>query len=132
MQEANQFLEKKQCSDLFSKGVKIADILKKKEITYLDLKELIEIPDYPEFVHNQIETILKYEIFMEREEKQILKFKELENQLIPKDFDFSSVKGISNIALSGLLEVKPLSIGEAGRISGVTGNDLALLIAHLR
>lgn len=132
MQEANQFLEKKQCSDLFSKGVKIADILKKKEITYLDLKELIEIPDYPEFVHNQIETILKYEIFMEREEKQILKFKELENQLIPKDFDFSSVKGISNIALSGLLEIKPLSIGEAGRISGVTGNDLALLIAHLR
>ncbi|KXA17185.1 tRNA uridine 5-carboxymethylaminomethyl modification enzyme GidA [Fusobacterium equinum] len=132
MQEANQFLEKKQCSDLFSKGVKIADILKKKEITYLDLKELIEIPDYPEFVHNQIETILKYEIFMEREEKQILKFKELENQLIPKDFDFSFVKGISNIALSGLLEVKPLSIGEAGRISGVTGNDLALLIAHLR
>lgn len=132
MQEANQFLEKKQCSDLFSKGVKIADILKKKEITYLDLKELIEIPDYPEFVRNQIETILKYEIFMEREEKQILKFKELEHQLIPKDFDFSSVKGISNIALSGLLEVKPLSIGEAGRISGVTGNDLALLIAHLR
>lgn len=132
MQEANQFLEKKQCSDLFSKGVKIADVLKKKEITYLDLKELIEIPDYPEFVRNQIETILKYEIFMEREEKQILKFKELEHQLIPKDFDFSSVKGISNIALSGLLEVKPLSIGEAGRISGVTGNDLALLIAHLR
>lgn len=132
MQEANQFLEKKQCSDLFSKGVKIADILKKKEITYLDLKELIEIPDYPEFVRNQIETILKYEIFMEREEKQILKFKELEHQFIPKDFDFSSVKGISNIALSGLLEVKPLSIGEAGRISGVTGNDLALLIAHLR
>lgn len=132
MQEANQFLEKKQCSDFFSKGVKIADVLKKKEITYLDLKELIEIPDYPEFVHNQIETILKYEIFMEREEKQILKFKELEHQFIPKDFDFSSVKGISNIALSGLLEVKPLSIGEAGRISGVTGNDLALLIAHLR
>lgn len=132
MQEANQFLEKKQCSDFFSKGVKIADVLKKKEITYLDLKELIEIPDYPEFVRNQIETILKYEIFMEREEKQILKFKELEHQFIPKDFDFSSVKGISNIALSGLLEVKPLSIGEAGRISGVTGNDLALLIAHLR
>src|SRR3712207_5295524 len=132
MQEANRFLEKKNCKDLFSKGVKIADILKKKEISYLDLKELIDIPQYPEFVYNQIETILKYEIFMQREEKQILKFKQLEQKLIPKNFDFSSVKGISNIALSGLLEVKPLSIGEAGRISGVTGNDLALLIAHLR
>lgn len=132
MQEANRFLEKKNCKDLFSKGVKIADILKKKEISYLDLKELIDIPQYPEFVYNQIETILKYEIFMQREEKQILKFKQLEQKLIPKNFDFLSVKGISNIALSGLLEVKPLSIGEAGRISGVTGNDLALLIAHLK
>ncbi|EHO16282.1 hypothetical protein HMPREF9466_03105 [Fusobacterium necrophorum subsp. funduliforme 1_1_36S] len=112
--------------------MKIADILKRKEISYLDLEELIELPECPEFVRNQIETILKYEIFMEREEKQILKFKQLEQQLIPQNFDFSSVKGISNIALSGLLEVKPLSIGEAGRISGVTGNDLALLIAHLR
>ncbi|AYV94016.1 tRNA uridine 5-carboxymethylaminomethyl modification enzyme GidA [Fusobacterium necrophorum subsp. funduliforme ATCC 51357] len=132
MQEANQFLKNKNCMDFFSKGVKIADILKRKEISYLDLEELIELPECPEFVRNQIETILKYEIFMEREEKQILKFKQLEQQLIPQNFDFSSVKGISNIALSGLLEVKPLSIGEAGRISGVTGNDLALLIAHLR
>ncbi len=52
MQEANRFLEKKNCKDLFSKGVKIADILKKKEISYLDLKELIDIPQYPEFVYN--------------------------------------------------------------------------------
>jgi tRNA uridine 5-carboxymethylaminomethyl modification enzyme len=51
---------------------------------------------------------------------------------IPKDFDFSTVKGISNIARSGLEEIRPLSIGEASRISGVTGNDIALLIGYLK
>lgn len=132
MQEANAFLESKKCDSLFSKGVKASDILKKKEIRYLDLKDIIEIGDYPEFLRNQIETILKYEIFMEREKEQIVKFKQLEELKIPKEFDFSKVKGISNIAYSGFLEVKPLSIGEAGRISGVTGNDIALLLAHLR
>ena len=52
--------------------------------------------------------------------------------MIPKDFDFTSVKGISNIAKAGLYDVKPLSIGEASRISGVTGNDIALLLATIR
>lgn len=132
MQEANALLEKKASYPLFAKGVKAADIVKRKEISYLDLAELLEIYDYPEFVRNQIETILKYEIFMEREKEQIRRFQLLENQKIPKGFDFASVKGISNIARSGLLEVQPLSIGEAGRISGVTGNDLALLITHLQ
>ncbi len=51
---------------------------------------------------------------------------------IPKDFDFTSVKGISNIAKAGLCDVKPISIGEASRISGVTGNDIALLLANIR
>lgn len=132
MQEANQFLEEKGCCDLFAKGVKAADLLKKKEIQYSDLQALISLEEYPEFVTNQIETMIKYEIFMNREKEQIEKFKQLENVKIPKDFDFTKVKGISNIACSGFLEIKPLSIGEAGRISGVTGNDIALLLVHLR
>lgn len=132
MQDANRFLKSKNCEELFSKGVRASDILKKKEIQYLDLNALFEVADYPEFVRNQIETILKYEVFIEREKEQIKKFKKLENLKIPKDFDFSKVKGISNIACSGFLEVKPLSIGEAGRIGGVTGNDIALLLAHLK
>lgn len=132
MQDANRLLESKNCEELFSKGVRASDILKKKEIRYLDLNALFEIFDYPEFVRNQIETILKYEIFIEREKEQIEKFKKMENLKIPKNFDFSQIKGISNIAYSGLVEVQPLSIGEAGRISGVTGNDLTLLLAHLR
>lgn len=132
MVKANELLEKLGSNQKFSKGIKIGELLKVKEVTYDSLKDVTEIGDYPEFVKNQIETIIKYDIFIQRENEQIEKFKRLEEMRIPKDFDFSSVKGISNIARSGLEEIRPLSIGEASRISGVTGNDIALLIGYLK
>ncbi len=51
---------------------------------------------------------------------------------IPHDIDYNEIRGISNIARSGLLEVQPFSIGEASRISGVTGHDIALLIGQIK
>lgn len=132
MSDANQFLEKKNIAIRFAKGVSLAEILKIKEISYNDIKELLDLESYEDFVENQIETLIKYEIFIEREVKQIEKFKTLENMKIPKDIDYNLVKGISNIAKSGLLEVKPMSVGEASRISGVTANDITLIIAYLQ
>lgn len=132
MVKANELLEKLGSNQKFSKGIKIGELLKVKEVTYDSLKDVTKIGDYPEFIKNQIETIIKYDIFIQRENEQIEKFKRLEEMRIPKDFDFSTVKGISNIARSGLEEIRPLSIGEASRISGVTGNDIALLIGYLK
>lgn len=114
------------------KGIKIGDLMKIKEVTYNSLKSVVDIDTYPEFIENQIETILKYDIFIEREERQIEKYKKLEEIKIPEDLKFECIEGISNIAKSGLLEVKPLSIGEASRISGVTGNDIAILLGNIR
>lgn len=132
MVQANALLESLGSTQKLTKGVKIGDLLKIKEVTYDSLKAIVEIEDYPEFIKNQIETMIKYEIFIERENEQIKRFKELEEIKIPVDFDFSQVRGISNIARSGMEEIKPLSIGEASRISGVTGNDIALLIGYLK
>lgn len=132
MVQANALLESLGSTQKLTKGVKIGDLLKIKEVTYDSLKAIVEIEDYPEFIKNQIETMIKYEIFIERENEQIKRFKELEEMKIPVDFDFSQVRGISNIARSGMEEIKPLSIGEASRISGVTGNDIALLIGYLK
>lgn len=132
MVQANTLLESLGSNQKLTKGVKIGDLLKIKEVTYDSLKAIVEIEDYPEFIKNQIETMIKYEIFIERENEQIKRFKELEEMKIPVDFDFSQVRGISNIARSGMEEIKPLSIGEASRISGVTGNDIALLIGYLK
>lgn len=132
MVQANALLESLGSNQKLTKGVKIGDLLKIKEVTYDSLKAIVVIEDYPEFIKNQIETMIKYEIFIERENEQIKRFKELEEMKIPVDFDFSQVRGISNIARSGMEEIKPLSIGEASRISGVTGNDIALLIGYLK
>ena len=132
MVQANALLEKLGSDQKLTKGVKIGDLLKIKEVTYDSLKDITEISDYPGFIKNQIETMIKYEIFIQRENEQIEKFKRLEEVRIPADFDFSEVKGISNIARCGLEEIKPLSIGEASRISGVTGNVIAFLVGYLK
>lgn len=115
----------------FVKGVKASEILKIKDVSYDDLKGFLNLNDYEDFVKNQIETMIKYEIFIERENKQIEKFKKLEHMYIPENIDYDEIKGISNIARAGLDEVRPLSIGEATRISGVTSNDITLIIAHM-
>jgi len=131
MKEVNDLLKKLNSNQVFSKGISAFDLLKIKEVSYDDLGKLIEINEYEAYIKSQIETIIKYEVFIERENLQIEKFKKLEAILIPKDFDFNEVKGISNIARDGLNEVRPLSIGEASRISGVSGQDIALLIGNI-
>lgn len=131
MVDANKVLDKVGEDQRLNKGVKVSELLKFKKVSYEDLADIIEINEYPDFVKNQIETMVKYEVFIERERTQIEKFKRLEDLKISEDFDYSSVRGISNIARDGLEEVKPLSIGEATRISGVTGHDIALLIATI-
>lgn len=131
MKEANQVLESVKSNEKFTKGVQLVELLKQKEVTYDSLKEIITIKDLPDYVKGQIETTIKYSRFIEREEKQIEKFKKLEAMKLDKDLDFQIISGLSNIAKDGLSQVKPLSIGEATRISGVTGNDIAILITYL-
>ena len=131
MNEANNFLESLGIEERFVKGVKASEILKIKDVSYDDLKTFLNLSDYEDFVKNQIETMIKYEVFIERENKQIEKFKKLEHMYIPENINYDEIKGISNIARAGLNEVRPLSIGEATRISGVTSNDITLIIAHM-
>lgn len=132
MKDANILLEKLNSNQSFVKGISAFELLKIKEVSYVDLKEFAEIKEYEEYVVNQIETVVKYETFIQRENAQIEKFKKMESIKIPEDFDYDSIRGISNIAKDGLNEIRPLSIGEASRISGVSGNDIALLIGNLK
>lgn len=131
MKQANEVLESVDAKDRFGKGVKLSELLKQKEVTYDSLGLIIDIKELPAFVKNQIETIVKYNAFIEREKTQIEKFRKLESMKIPEGFKFETIAGLSNIARDGLEQIKPLSIGEATRISGVTGNDIAVLITNL-
>ncbi len=132
MKEANELLEELNSNQRFSKGINAYELLSIKEVTYKDLDRFTEILKLKEYVTNQIETIAKYETFIQRESAQIEKFKKLEELLIPENIDYDNIKGLSNIGRDGLKEVKPLSIGEATRISGVSGHDIALLIANIK
>lgn len=113
------------------KSVRAADLLNREKFSYRDLKPFSGIRSYPEIVIEQVEINIKYENFIEREREQITRFKELESKKIPKDVDYSEIKGISNIAREALKKIKPESIGQASRISGVAGNDISMLIMYL-
>jgi len=113
------------------KTISAAELLQRKNIKYNDLKYFIPKREYPEIVIEQVEINIKYQTFIQRERDQIKKFKILEEKRIPKNFDYDSIKGLSKIAKSGLQNVKPASIGQASRITGVGGQDIALLIAYI-
>lgn len=105
------------------------EFLARKEIDYKNLSEFVETVDLSPLVREQVEINAKYNVFIEREKAQIEKFRKLEKLKIPSDIEYEKIKGLSNIAISGLSYGRPETVGQASRISGVTYNDIALLIA---
>lgn len=108
------------------------EFLARKEINYDNLSEFIETEKLRPIVKEQVEINAKYNVFIEREKAQIEKFRKLEKMKIPENIDYEKIQGLSNIAISGLIYGKPETIGQASRISGVTYNDIALLIAMIK
>ncbi|BBM37314.1 tRNA uridine-5-carboxymethylaminomethyl(34) synthesis enzyme MnmG [Pseudoleptotrichia goodfellowii] len=107
------------------------EFLARKEIIYDNLSEFIETKEFSPIVKEQIEINAKYNVFIEREKTQIEKFKKLEEMKIPENIDYEKIRGLSNIAVSGLTYGKPHTVGQASRISGVTYNDIGILIANI-
>ena len=107
------------------------EFLARKEINYDNLFEFIETKEFSPIVKEQIEINAKYNVFIEREKTQIEKFKKLEEMKIPENIDYEKIRGLSNIAVSGLTYGKPHTVGQASRISGVTYNDIGILIANI-
>ena len=141
--ETNEKLEKieqqyaKENNEKYEKNganspVSAFEFLARKEITYDNLSEFIEITELSPLAKEQVEIEAKYRIFIEREKVQIEKFKKLEMLKIPENINYEEIKGLSNIAISGLTYGNPKTIGQASRISGVTYNDIALLISIIK
>jgi len=111
----------------------LAKILKMPEITYEDLKKVDwEAQDVPREVYDQVELELKYEGYIRRQIKEIEKSKRLESMRIPEGFSYDDLKGFKREALEKLRRVKPISVGQATRISGVSPGDIAVLMVHLK
>ena len=109
-----------------------AELLCRPEITYEKLKDLDPgRPELPDAVTEQVEINLKYEGYIQRQQKQVEEFNRLENRLIPENIDYDEVLSLRLEARQKLKELRPSSIGQASRMSGVTPADVAVLLIYL-
>lgn len=130
--EINLFLIGKETAPLKT-GASVADLLRRPQITYNDLKQFDpERPDTitPE-IAEQVQISLKYEGYIKRQLTQIAQFKRLEAHILPEDIDYEHILGLRIEARQKLSKVKPRSIGQASRISGVSPADMTALMMHL-
>ena len=130
-EEVNKFLRKKGSSEI-TKGVKLSDLLKRTEITYKDLAEIDkDRPDLDREIVEEVEIQVKYEGYIKLQEQQVEKFKKLETKMIPEDIDYNELKGLRIEARQKLNKIKPNSVGQASRISGVSPADITVLLIYL-
>ncbi|GJL56668.1 MAG: tRNA uridine 5-carboxymethylaminomethyl modification enzyme MnmG [Nitrospirales bacterium] len=118
--------------DPSTNNLTLAQLLKRPNISYKQLLDLSgEDVTYDEDFFESIEVAVKYEGYINRQEQQVAKFKKLESRRIPVDFAYHAVTGFSNEVLEKFNNVKPSSIGQASRISGVTPAAISLLLVAL-
>ena len=87
---------------------------------------------YKEEIINQVEINTKYESYIEKEREVVQKIQKLENSKIPVRFDYKKVNSLSSEGKEKLIKIKPTSIGQASRISGVSPSDISILMIHLK
>ncbi len=129
--EVNEFLKKYNTSTI-SNGVKLADLLRRSELTYKNLEEIDgNRPILSEEIAQEVEIQVKYEGYIKLQEEQVKKFKKLEEKLLPNEIDYSQIKGLRLEARQKLNKIKPSSVGQASRISGVSPADISVLLIYL-
>lgn len=129
--EVNKVLESLESSPL-AITMKLSDLIKRTEISYDSLAPIdIERVDLPEDVKEQVEIQIKYEGYINLQLDQIEGFKKLENKKLPIEIDYEQIKGLSLEARQKLNKQKPLSVGQASRISGVSPADISVLLIYL-
>ena len=130
-EKVNKFLEKNNTSKI-TNGVKLADLLKRSELSYEKLAEIDENrPLLDDEVAEEVEIQVKYEGYIKLQEEQVEKFKKLEQKLLPENIDYKNIKGLRLEARHKLDKIKPSSIGQASRISGVSPADISVLLIYL-
>ena len=130
-EKVNEFLEKHNSSKI-NNGVKLAELLRRTELTYEDLKEIDEDrPDLGAQVREEVEIQIKYEGYIKLQNQQVEKAKKLENKLIPENINYEAIGGIRIEARQKLSKLRPRSVGQASRISGVSPADISVLLIYL-
>ena len=131
-EEVNEFLKRNNSSELLT-GIRLSDLLKRTEMNYNLLKEIDK--DRPDNLtlqeQKEVEIQVKYEGYIKLEEGQVERFKKMEDKKLPADTDYSTIDGLRLEARQKLNKVKPTSVGQASRISGVSPADVTVLLIYL-
>ena len=127
--EVQNFLRQAASAELKS-GINLYDLLKRQEISYAALQELFSLPKLEHEYMAQLEVMIKYEGYIKKQREQVQRAGKLENRLLASDIDYRKIRGLSNEAQQKLQEIRPASIGQAARISGVSPADISILLIY--
>jgi tRNA uridine 5-carboxymethylaminomethyl modification enzyme len=129
--EINEFLLSLNSAEL-KKPTSFYELMQRPELNYFNLEPLdTERIELPNDVGEQINILTKYEGYIQSQLEQVSQFKKFEKKLLPKDIDYSNLKGLRTEAEQKLNNIKPISIGQASRISGVSPADISVLLIYL-
>ena len=113
-------------------SARLADLLRRPQVSYADLAPFdAERPPLPAAVTEEVEIQVKYAGYLARQEKQVAEFRKEEARLLPPDMDYTSIQGLRLEARQKLQDIRPVSLGQASRISGVSPADIAVLMIYL-
>ena len=126
----NDFLVRHGSTKIIS-GIKLYDLLKRPEIEYGYLSEIGQGAELPKEVIEQVSISIKYEGYLKRQMNQIEQFKRMEERHLPEEIDYTKINGLSLEARQKLNSTKPVSLGQASRISGVSPADISVLLVYL-
>jgi tRNA uridine 5-carboxymethylaminomethyl modification enzyme len=113
-------------------SARLADLLRRPQVTYEDIAPFdTNRPALPKSVTEEVEIQIKYAGYLARQEKQVEEFKREESRRLPDSIDYNAIAGLRLEARQKLSEIRPMSIGQAGRISGVSPADIAVLLIWL-
>ena len=131
-EKVNKILKKCGTSEL-NNGSKMAELIKRPEVSYEILKDIDENrPELTAQEKEEVEIQIKYEGYIKLQEEQVEKFKKLEEKILPENIDYETINGISLEGRQKLNKFKPRSIGQASRISGVSPADVSVLLVYLQ
>ena len=129
--QLNAMLEEKGTAPV-ANSARLADLLRRPQVTYADIAPFDESrPELPASVTEEVEIQIKYAGYLARQEKQVAEFKKEEERRLPEDIDYNAIVGLRLEAKEKLQQIRPVSIGQAGRISGVSPADIAVLLIWL-
>ena len=129
--ETNEFLNKQGTTEITA-GTKLSELLKRTEITYKSLAEIDKKrPELDRQVTEEVEIMVKYEGYINRQIVQANQFRKMENKKLPEDINYDEIGGLRIEARQKLNSIRPLSIGQASRISGVSPADISVLMIYL-